>query len=29
VISNDRELRDRCARYGATVLWADALAAWL
>jgi len=29
VISNDRELRDRCARHGATVLWADALAAWL
>ncbi len=29
VISNDRELRDRCARHGATVLWARALAAWL
>ncbi len=29
VVSDDRELRDRCARHGATVLWAKALAAWL
>ena len=29
VISDDREVRDRSARHGATVLWAKALAAWL
>ena len=29
VVSDDREVRDRCAGYGATVLWAQALAAWL
>lgn len=29
VISDDREVRDRSAHYGATVLWAKALAAWL
>lgn len=29
VVSNDRELRDRCARHGATVLWANALVSWL
>ena len=29
VISDDREVRDRSARNGSTVLWAKALAAWL
>ncbi|MEA3511637.1 MAG: hypothetical protein U9R51_09400, partial [Actinomycetota bacterium] len=29
VISDDREVRDRSARHGATVLWAKALATWL
>lgn len=29
VISDDREVRDRAGRHGATVLWAKALAAWL
>jgi len=29
VISDDREVRDRSARHGATVLWAKALALWL
>jgi hypothetical protein len=29
VISDDRDVRDRSARHGATVLWAKALAAWL
>ena len=29
VISDDREVRDRSARHGSTVLWAKALAAWL
>lgn len=29
VISDDREVRERCARLGATALWARALAAWL
>jgi predicted RNA-binding protein with PIN domain len=29
VISDDREVRERCARLGATVLWARALADWL
>lgn len=28
VVTNDRELRDRCARYGAVVLWSDAVASW-
>lgn len=29
VISDDREVRERSARHGATVLWAQALADWL
>ena len=29
VISDDREVRDRCGRLGATVLWSQALAEWL
>ena len=29
VISDDREVRDRCGDYGATVLWSQALAEWL
>ena len=29
VVSDDREVRDRCSRYGATVLWSRALADWL
>ena len=29
VISDDREVRERCGRLGATVLWARALAEWL
>ena len=29
VISNDRDVRERCARLGALPLWADALAGWL
>lgn len=29
VVSDDREVRDRCAGYGATVLWSQALVAWL
>ena len=29
VVSDDREVRDRCTGYGATVLWAQALAGWL
>ncbi len=29
VISDDREVRERCTRLGATVLWARALAGWL
>ena len=29
VVSDDREVRDRCGGYGATVLWARALADWL
>jgi predicted RNA-binding protein with PIN domain len=29
VISDDREVRERCAGFGATVLWSRALAEWL
>jgi len=29
VISDDREVRERCGGYGATVLWSQALADWL
>jgi len=29
VVSDDREVRDRCTGYGATLLWAQALARWL
>ncbi|MGB9356972.1 MAG: NYN domain-containing protein [Acidimicrobiia bacterium] len=29
VVSDDREVRDRCTDYGATLLWAQALARWL
>jgi predicted RNA-binding protein with PIN domain/predicted nucleic acid-binding Zn-ribbon protein len=29
VVSDDREVRDRCGEYGATVLWSRALAEWL
>jgi predicted RNA-binding protein with PIN domain len=29
VISDDREVRDRCGGFGATVLWSQALAEWL
>ena len=29
VVSDDREVRDRCGGFGATVLWAQALAEWL
>lgn len=29
VVSNDREVRERCGRLGATVLWSQALAEWL
>ena len=29
VVSDDREVRDRCSRYEATVLWSRALADWL
>ena len=29
VVSDDREVRDRCGTYGATVLWSRALADWL
>jgi predicted RNA-binding protein with PIN domain len=29
VISDDREVRERCGGYGATVLWSRALAEWL
>ena len=29
VVSDDREVRDRCGGYGATVLWSQALAEWL
>jgi len=29
VVSDDREVRERCFGYGATVLWAQALADWL
>ena len=28
VVTNDRELRDRCAHHGAVVLWSDAVASW-
>ncbi len=28
VVTNDRELRDRCASHGAVVLWSDAVASW-
>ena len=29
VVSDDREVRDRCGGFGATVLWSRALADWL
>lgn len=29
VVSDDREVRDRCTGYGSTLLWAQALASWL
>ena len=29
VVSDDREVRERCTGYGATVLWSQALVAWL
>jgi hypothetical protein len=29
VVSDDREVRDRCGGFGATVLWSQALAEWL
>jgi len=29
VVSDDREVRDRCGGYGATVLWSQALAKWM
>jgi predicted RNA-binding protein with PIN domain len=29
VVSDDREVRDRCSGFGATVLWSRALADWL